>query len=283
MKISHGMILVAGVFTMVNIGSTGVLAAQGPATESAAFPVPRLVYIGSTGGPAAQVQVVPTSVTRVFQLEHVQPGPLAATLSLFDAAIMPNNPLKTLTVRAPADIMPAIVDVIGRLDVLKVEQGVEVTAYILSAGDQGTAGTPVPEHLQSVVDQLQEVFSYSRFGLIDTIMVRGFEDRPWDVSGMISLPEAVNRPQDEPTHYDFGGSFGVVQPDDAPPRLRIYNMRADFRVPVMSGDAFSGGLSYTEVSIGTDVEIPSGAQVVVGKSTIGASALFLVMTAEFLN
>ena len=51
----------------------------------------------------------------------------------------------------------------------------------------------------------------------------------------------------------------------------------------MSGGATFGGLSYTEVSIGTDVEIPSGAQVVVGKSTIGASALFLVMTAEFLN
>ncbi len=283
MKISYGMILAAGVFALANIGSTDVVAAQGPAIESAAFPVPRLVYIGSTGVPAAQVQVIPTSVTRVFQLEHVQPGALAATLSLFDAEIMPNNSLNTLTVRAPADIMPAIVDVIGRLDVLKVEQGVEVTAYILSADNQSAPGMPVPEHLLSVVDQLQGVFSYSRFGLIDTIMVRGFEGRPWDVSGMISLPGTVNRPQDEPTHYDFEGGFGVVHADDAPPRLRIYNMRAHFRVPVMSGDAFSGGLSYTEVSIGTDVEIPSGTQVVVGKSTIGDSALFLVMTAEFLN
>ncbi len=283
MKISHGMILAAGVFALVNIGSTDVLAAQGLATETAAFPVPRLVYIGSTGVAAAQVQVEPTSVTRVFQLEHVQPGALANTLSLFDADIQPNNSLKTLTVRAAPDIMPAIVDVIGRLDVLKVEQGVELTAYILSADDLGTAGTPVPEQLRSVVDQLQDVFSYSRFGLIDTIMVRGFDERPWDVSGMISLPGAVNRPQDEPTYYDLRGSFGVVQADDAPPVLRIYNMRAHFRVPVMSGGAPLGGLNYTEVVIGTDVEIPSGTQVVVGKSTVGDSALFLVMTAEFLN
>ena len=257
MKIRHQMILAAAVFALASIGSAGVL--------------------------AAQVQVVPTMVTRVFQMEYVQPRQLAQTLSLFDANLMPNDELNTLTVRAPADIMPAIVDVIGRLDVLKVEQGVEVTAYILSAGDQGTAGTPVPEHLQSVVDQLQEVFSYSRFGLIDTIMLRGFEDRPWDVRGMISLPEAANRPQDEPTHYDFKGSFGVVQADDAPPRLRIYNMRADFRVPVMTGDGPTAVLNFTNVSIGTDVEIPSGTQVVVGKSTIGDSALFLVMTAEFLN
>ena len=257
MKIRRQMILAAGVFALANIGSTDIL--------------------------AAQVEVIPPSVTRVFQLEHVQPRPLAQTLSLFDAELMPNNPLNTLTVRAPAHIMPAIVDVIGRLDVIKVEQGVEVTAYILSAGDQGTAGTPVPEHLQSVVDQLQEVFSYSRFGLIDTIMVRGFEGRPWDVTGMISLPGAGNRPQDEPTHYDFKGSFGVVRTDDAPPRLRIYNMRADFRVPVMSGNATFGQLNYTEVSIGTDVEIPSETQIVVGKSAIGDSALFLVMTAEFLN
>ena len=257
MKISHGMILAAGVFALANIGSTGVA--------------------------AAQVQVEPRSVTRVFQLEHVAPGQLAHTLSLFDADLMPNNELNTLTVRAPCDIMPAIVDVIGRLDVFKVEQGVEVTAYILSAGDQGAAGTPVPEHLLSVVDQLQDVFSYSRFGLIDTIMVRGRDGRNWSVKGTISLPGAVNRPQDEPTYYDFGGSFGVVQPDDAPLFLRIYNMRAFFRVPVMSGDATFGGLNYTEVSIGTDVEIPSGTQVVVGKSTIGDSALFLVMTAKFLN
>ena len=283
MKIRHGMILAAGVFALVNIGSTDVLAAQVPATESAAFPRPRLVYVGSTGVAAAQVEVIPASVTRVFQLEHVQPALLERTLSLFDAEIMPNNSLYTLTVRAAPDIMPAIVDVIGRLDVLKVEQGVEVTVYILSADDQGAAGTPVPEHLRSVVDQLQDVFSYSRFGLIDTIMVRGFEGRPWDVSGMISLPGAVNRPQDEPTHYDFKGGFGVVQTDDAAPVLRIYNMRAHFRVPVMSGDAPFGGLNYTDVSFGTDVEIPSGTQVVVGKSTIGDSALFLVMTAEFLN
>ncbi len=257
MKIRHGMILAAGVFALVNIGSTDIL--------------------------AAQVEVIPASVTRVFQLEHVQPALLERTLSLFDADLMPNNSLYTLTVRAAPDIMPAIVDVIGRLDVLKVEQGVEVTAYILSADNQSAPGMPVPEHLLSVVDQLQGVFSYSRFGLIDTIMVRGFEGRPWDVSGMISLPGVANRPQDEPTHYDFKGSFGIVQTDDAPPRLRIYNMRADFRVPVMSGDAPFGGLIYTDVSIGTDVEIPSGTQVVVGKSTVGDSALFLVMTAEFLN
>ena len=257
MKIRHQMILTAGFFALVNIGSTGVL--------------------------AAQIDVIPPSVTRVFQLEHVVPRQLERTLLLFDAVLIANDELNTLTVRAPADIMPAIVDVIGRLDVIKVEQGVEVTAYILSADSQSAPGTPVPEHLQSVVDQLQEVFSYSRFGLIDTIMLRGFEGRPWDVSGMISLPEAANRPQDEPTHYDFKGSFGVVQADDAPPRLRIYNMRADFRVPVMTGDGPTAVLNFTNVSIGTDVEIPSGTQVVVGKSTIGDSALFLVMTAEFLN
>ena len=87
MKIRHQMILAAGVFALVNIGSMDVVAAQGPAIEPAAFPVPRLVHIGSTGVAAAQVQVVPTSVTRVFQLEHVQPRQLAQTLSLFDAAI----------------------------------------------------------------------------------------------------------------------------------------------------------------------------------------------------
>ncbi len=51
----------------------------------------------------------------------------------------------------------------------------------------------------------------------------------------------------------------------------------------MSGDAPVAVLNYTDVSIGTDVEIPSGTQVVVGKSTIGDSALFLVMTAKFLS
>ena len=51
----------------------------------------------------------------------------------------------------------------------------------------------------------------------------------------------------------------------------------------MSGDAPLAVLNYTDVGINTDVEIPSGTQVVVGKSTVGVSALFLVMTAEFLN
>ncbi len=241
MKIRHQMILATGVFALVNIGSTGVL--------------------------AAQFQVEPTMVTRVFQMEHVQPHQLQRTLLLFDANLMANDELNTLTVRAPADIMPAIVDVIGRLDVIKMEQGVEVTAYFLSADDRDAAGTPVPEQLRSVVDQLQDVFSYSRLRLIDTIMVRGSDGRPWDVSGRMSLPGAGDLP-DQPTNYEFRGIFRVVQADDAPPVLRIDNMRVDFS---------------NNVSIGTDVEIPSGTQVVVGKSTIGDSALFLVMTAEFLN
>ena len=282
MKIRHHMILAAGVFALANIGSTDILAVQVPATESAAFPVPRLVRIGSTGVAATQVEVIPPSVTRVFQLEHVVPRQLERTLLLFDAVFIANDELNTLTVRAPADFMPAIVDVIGRLDVIKVEQGVEVTAYILSAGDQGAAGTPVPEHLLSVVDQLQDVFSYSRFALIDTIMVRGSDGREWSVNGAISLPGAGDPLA--PTSYNFGGNFRIVQPDDAPPILRIDRMRANFRVPVRSVSPTQViSFSYTEVGINTDVEIPSGTQVVVGKSTIGDSALFLVMTAKFLN
>lgn len=220
------------------------------------------------------------SITRVFELSHVEPGQLASTLSLFDAQIQPNNSLRTLTVRADAAVMPAIEDVVARLDVLRVERAAEVTAYVLRAQEQGSA-TAIPPNLEPVVQQLRNTFAYASYALMDTLVIRGVDGGEPSTSGTIALD--VSGIADRPVFYNFSGEFRVVEPDEGPNALRIDRMRFGFRIPIATSMDAAAQFQYIDVGINTDVEIPADSQVVVGKATVGDSALILVMTVEFLN
>ncbi len=241
-----------------------------------ARPIAAALMIAGLFGIPAHAQ----SITRVFELSHVEPIQLASTLSLFDAQVQANNNLRTLTVRADATVMPAIEDVVSRLDILRVERAAEVTAYVLRASDLG--GTSVPASLDVVVEQLRNVFAYSGYELMDTLVVRGVDGGEPSVQGTISLD--VTGIPNRPVFYNFSGEFRVIEPDEGPDALRIGHMSFGFRIPIVSSTGpDTEQFQYIDTGINTDVEIPEGSQIVVGKATVGDSALILVMTVEFLN
>ncbi len=259
MKVSLRKLFAAALWILITMASVAVVNAQDESTE----------------------------ITRVFQLDRIEPSNLAETLSLFSARIVHNDALNTLTVRALPDIMPAIEDVVARLDVVSVERTVEMTAYIVRADDQSPTQI-VPEHLRIVIDQLRNTFSYRNYQLLDTIIVRGFDGRESKVQGILSPPEYEGSIADQPTFYNFEGVFHLVTSDDGTSSLRIDEMRSGFRIPVRTNtrpfpEPPTVMFQYIDVGINTDVEIPAGSQVVVGKVTVGESAFFLVMTAEFPN
>jgi hypothetical protein len=75
-----------------------------------------------------------------------------------------------------------------------------------------------------------------------------------------------------PANYFFQSSFRVESPDGKAPTLRVRGMRFELQPA-----------GREQLMVATDVDIPQGQQVVVGKATMGDRAMILVMTSKFPN
>jgi hypothetical protein len=212
--------------------------------------------------------------TKIFQIKYVDPNELWQALKMFRGNMtVSGGGLRVLSVRAPKEIMPAIEDAIKRLDVPTPRREAELTAYVLMASDQPQADTgTIPATLQPVVTELKKVLAYKGFQLVDTLIARGGEGREINLQG--ALPSIIGA-SSERTSYSLIGRL-TVQTDGKGSVLRISGMR--FNLNSASGFPGQGG-----VTIATDVEVPQGQQVVVGKATFVDRAFILVMTAKFPN
>jgi hypothetical protein len=227
------------------------------------------------------------SETRIFDIKYTDVNVLAQVLSVFGAQINPSPQLHVLSVRAPKEIMPAIADAIQRLDVPPPpppqpapSKSVELTIYVINAADQPD-GAPLPAPLQPVINQLRTVLSYKAFQVVDTQVIRGMNGRQVQSSGhMPFVPKAlsVGIETPPPSIYQFNTTFRV-RGTDKEPVVFLEGMKFGVQVPNFQ----SGAWQYYNVGINSDVEIPRGQQVVVGKTTIGERALILVMSAKVLD
>ena len=113
---------------------------------------------------------------KVFDIKYADVMKLAEVLRVFEARIDGNQELKVITVRGRKETVAAVEDAIKRFDVPQPpDKNIELTAYLLVAGEQANQNANVPEELQGVVKQLSSVFSYRGFRLLETVVVRSRE------------------------------------------------------------------------------------------------------------
>src|SRR5262245_57933521 len=185
--------------------------------------------------------------TKLFQIRFVDPNELRSALSMFRGNISySGGGLRVLSVRAPKEIMPAIEDVIKRLDVPTPRRDAELTIFVLLASDQGDIAATVPSALQSVVNQLKSVLSYKTYQLIDTLITRATPNSTAYLNGTVMLGNSA-------VSYSFSANFRVENPDGKAPILRLSQMNFRLQPPGPS-----------EVRVSADVDVPQGQQVVVG-------------------
>jgi hypothetical protein len=200
----------------------------------------------------------------------------AATLRaicIFPAEIMLQTAQHLVSVRAPAANMAAITDAIKRLDVPQVgPKNVEWTIYVLVASDQAETLRPVPANINAVVDQLKGLLPYKQFYQLDTMFGTTADGNTINLNGGVrGLANAAPGGPTRDSNYSFSAriSVGTREPASASVRMSQLNFR-------LNGENVS-------VMIATDVDIPVGKQVVVGKSTSGDRAYILVVSAKTLN
>jgi len=185
------------------------------------------------------------------------------TLCIFRIEVVPQTP-GFIALRVPKDtaMLDAIKDAVKMMDVPPPPQSapapvktVELTAYILAASSSSEVQAgwmPLPRELQAVANQLKSVFPNETLYLVDTVLGRGFDRTRMSLKGGTMIETQIN-----------------IR-DGNPPLIRLDNL-----VVGVLGATFA-----------TSLEVPVGAQVVVGKtsSTVDSKkSIVVVMSGKILN
>lgn len=220
-------------------------------------------------------------VQRVVTIKHGNLAGILRTLRELGVSISSSDN-EHIIVSGTKDAVAGYEEIIKELDVPPVvKKDVELTAYMLAAGSQLPAGAAVPSELDPVVKQLRTVFNYKGFLLLDSFALRSRDGERGDNSGTIAALDSSPQSGSAKIYYTFHYNRVTIDGGESGKVIRFDGLKLNLRVPV-------GGvaLSYTETGIATDVDVPEGKKVVVGKSSgVGGSdsALILVISAKVVD
>ncbi len=212
-------------------------------------------------------------VTKVIHVRYASAETIKDLLFHANVNAAANNGLKALVLRGSASNIAAAEQTVKELDVPQVSDAardVDLTMYIVGATNRPGESNPVPPELAPVVRQLNAVFPYASYRLLDTALVRGCEGKIMHMGGILqSFPNA------EPAAHSSYNLGGMILPrtDDAGDTIHLGNIH------------FTAFVSKFEAEIRTDFDLRPGPKVVVGKTNIddGNSALFVVLTGKFVQ
>lgn len=186
-----------------------------------------------------------------------------------------------LILSGPKDTVAAFEEMIKQLDVAPiVKKDVETTVYMIVASTQAGSATPLTPDLDPVVKQLKGIFNYKGFRLLDSFVLRSRDGEHGDTNGF--LPPLENLPPGNKISYGFQYQRVILEGADNARVAHFDRLRLNMKVPV----ATSNGTMGVDASISTDVDVPEGKKVVVGKTSAlegSDGALILVISAKVVD
>ena len=217
-------------------------------------------------------------VTRIIPVKNGNLNLIQHTIAtiLPGTGVIVSSDNERIILSGPKDAVASLEEIVKQLDVVKKD--VETTVYMIVAHSQPANAAPLPPELDPVVKQLKGVFSYKGFKLLDSFVLRSRDGQGADTSGFVPGPEASHK-----SIYQFKYNRMGVQSADSSHLIRFDGLKFGLRVPSING---KGDVSYVEAGISTDVDVPEGKKVVVGKTSAveGAdSALILVISAKVVD
>ena len=140
--------------------------------------------------------------------------------------------------------------------------------------------TSLTADLDPVVKQLKGIFNYKGFRLLESFVLRSRDGEHGDTNGF--LPPLENLPPGNKISYQFQYNKVSVEGGDNARVAHFEHLRLAMRVPI----AVPTGVSSVDASIATDVDVPEGKKVVVGKTSAlegSDGALILVISAKVVD
>jgi hypothetical protein len=186
-----------------------------------------------------------------------------------------------LILSGPKETVAAFEEIVKQLDVPPiVKKDVETTVYMIIASAQSASTTPLTPDLDPVVKQLKNIFNYKGFRLLESFVLRSRDGEHGDTNGF--LPPLENLPPGHKISYQFQYNKVSIDGSDTTRVAHFDHLKLGMRVPI----ADVGGVTSVDASISTDVDVPEGKKVVVGKTSAlegSDGALILVISAKVVD
>ncbi len=243
--------------------------------------VATLVFLGAgviqaqTDKPVQQKPV--NIITRSIVLMYADPYQINSTLSPITKAngitVSVDQRNKTLILAGNLEQINEIESLIRRMDTAPVpEKDIEITVYLLTAGDTTGSSQEIPLQLEPVLKQLRSTFTYKSYRLLDTIFIRNRTGADGKTNGSLPPPDA----EMQAGSYSLSYNRSYMTRDDKVDVVHLSGLEL-----MVSG--YTGRTPGAGGSISTDVDLRTGQMVVVGKTTIGRSALIAVLSAKVVD
>lgn len=226
-------------------------------------------------------------VRKVIPVKYVYVGRIEELLSPISAwgAIKSDDHLKVITVVGSAATVAAVEEAVKKLDVPQVPaKEAEITAYFLSATREPSQGADLPPALNEVATELKKVLNYRGFTLLNTALIRTVDGEGATVKGVAGSGDLT---------AEFSLAFQAlwIPAGENAALIRLRNL--DFRLWSRRTDVQKNvpllpvGKDEREnvAVIHTDVNLPLGQKVVVGKTALASpdSAIILVLSAQVMD
>jgi hypothetical protein len=186
-----------------------------------------------------------------------------------------------LILSGPKDTVAGFEEIIKQLDVAPVvKKDVEATVYMIIASAQSASTNPLTPDLDPVVKQLKGIFNYKGFRLLESFVLRSRDGEHGDTTGF--LPPLENLPPGNKISYALRYNKVSIEGSDNARVAHFDRLQLNLKVPV----ATSNGTIGVDASISTDVDVPEGKKVVVGKTSAlegSDGALILVISAKVVD
>ncbi|MCY4587673.1 MAG: hypothetical protein OXB98_16685 [Bryobacterales bacterium] len=221
-------------------------------------------------------------VTKIIKLEHVNPDSVRDLLAALPVNMHTDSELGLLVVHGPPRTVELVEKSVKELDVpsgRSKNRNVEITAYLVGASRAGDSGSEVAPLLRPVVAQLRERFPYQGYQLLETASVRLRSRERSSISG--SIPDLAVEGAD-PASYEFGVRLNAIHPTPSGHTISVNQLVLAAKIPVRTS---TGSLTSSQIRIATQMDLPAGKTVVVGKA--GAQGvvdgIFLVLHANVVD
>jgi hypothetical protein len=220
---------------------------------------------------------------KVLHVKHANVDSLWAAFNHI-ANIRVDKTLKLLVVDGSPEAIKAIEDSLKTLDVPPPAiKNVEMTFHMILA--KPAKNGALPAGLESVQKNLESLFGFRGFHLLETAYMRGRDGIEVSTSGAVPNPAEPESAQKITYNLVV---HPVVASSDKGNMIRLDRLRLVLRMPVVASvDTNKRPTGYTlqESAMATQIDVREGQRVVVGKANVTASdgAMVLVVTAKVVE
>lgn len=229
-------------------------------------------------------------VMTVIRLQYARPSAIVEMVGPGSPiTIRGDNGMRAVVVKGfPGDVADAE-RTIRELDVPAAGESthdIEAVVYVIGAWNKSQPATTTPKEMEPVIKQLQSIFPYASYGLLDTMLLRSREGAQASTEGVMKDAAELSTGLVQAPSYVIQYQDVSVSGEGPKRTIHFNKFRFSAKLTAVNPSQPPHTASFQTLNIGldTDLDIREGQKVVVGKTNVnGDSALFVVLTARVLE